>query len=80
MDVCQHFVMNWKNVFQDHQEGANESVFEDDHRTLLIKLTADKYFTLRLFTYSKRYNETVVTEGKQCDRYQLTKLILLKNQ
>ena len=76
MDVCQHFVMDSKNVFQDHQEGVNESVFEDDYRTLLIKLTADKYFTLRLFTYSKRYNETVVTEGKESNRYQHTKLIL----
>jgi hypothetical protein len=56
------------------------NVFEDDHRTLLIKLTADKYFTLRLFTYSKRYNETVVTKGKPSERYQLTKLILLRNQ
>lgn len=80
MDVCQHFVMDSKHVFDDHQEGANENVFEDDHRTLLIKFTADKYFTLRLFTYSKRYNETVVTQGKQSDRHQLTKLILFRNQ
>ncbi|CAB3983915.1 Hypothetical predicted protein [Paramuricea clavata] len=79
MEVCQHFVMDSKQLFDDHQEGANENVFEDDHRTLLIKLTADKYFTLRLFTYSKRYNETVVTEGKPSNRHKLTKLILFRN-
>ena len=80
LEVCQQFVMDSKHVFEDHQEGCNENVFEDDHRTLLIKRTADKYFTLRLFTYGKRYNETVVKQGEPSDRHQLTKLILFRNQ
>ena len=58
----------------------NESLFEDDHRVKLIKYTADKYFTLRLFTYGKRYCEKVIQNGRASDRYLLSKIILFKNQ
>jgi hypothetical protein len=58
----------------------NEIGFEDDHRVKLVKYVADKYFTLRLFTYGKRFCETVIQNGKPSDRFQLTKLILFKNQ
>ena len=60
-------------VFNDHAEGG-------DHRLMLIKATAERYFTQRLFTYCTRYNDNVVAGGKQGIRQQLTKLILLKNQ
>ena len=82
LEVCHHFIVDEsrQTLFEDHEQGMNESVFEDDHRVKLIKYTADKYFTLRLFTYGKRYCETVVQNGQPSDRYQLTKLILFKNQ
>lgn len=57
----------------------NNHATEEDHRSLLIKMTAERYFTLR-FTYSKRYNDNVVQGEKQSIRQQLTKLILFKNQ
>ena len=69
-----------QQIFEDHELGLNESVFEEDHRSALIKLVADKYFTLRIFTYAKRYQETVVTKGQPSDRHKLTKSILFKNQ
>ena len=68
-----------KKVVDDHEE-LNDNVLEGDHRSALIKLTANRYFTLRLFTYSKRYNEKVVAGGKPEIRQQLTKLILFNNQ
>ena len=59
--VCSHFVMDCNcPVFDDHEQGLNENVFKDDQKSTLIKLTADRFFTLRLFTYRKRYNDTVV--------------------
>ena len=62
--VCSHFVMDCNcPVFDDHEQGLNENVFEDDHKSTLIKFTADRFFMLRLFTYGKRYNDTVVTNG-----------------
>ena len=81
LDVCSHFIMDKRqNIFEDHELGLNESVFEEDHRSALIKLVADKYFTLRIFTYAKRYQETVVTKGQPSDRHKLTKSILFKNK
>ena len=78
MEVCHHFVVNescHSNIFGDHDPRMNEVGFDKDHRMKLIKYTADKYFTLRLFTYGKRYCQTVVVEnGKQSDRFHLTKL------
>ena len=60
LDVCSHFIIDKKqDIFEEHMLGLNESVFEEDHRSALIKLVADKYFTLRIFTYAKRYQETV---------------------
>ena len=79
--VCSHFVMDCNfPVFDDHEQGLNENVFEDDHKSTLIKLKADRFFTLRLFTYGKRYNDTVVTNGQSSSRHQLTKLILFRNE
>ena len=69
-----------RHLFEDHEEDTNERVFEDDHRTKLVKLTADRYFTIRLFTYGKHYNESVVAKGQTSERHRLTKLILFKNQ
>ena len=76
-----NFIMDTKqDIFEDHELGVNESVFEEDHRSALIKLVADKYLTLRIFTYGKRYQESVVTKGQPSDRHKLTKSILFKNQ
>ena len=83
LEVCHHFIIDKSShqiVFEDHEQGMNESLFEDDHRVKLIKYTADKYFTLRLFTYGKRYCEKVIQDGRASDRYLLSKMILFKNQ
>ena len=72
MLVSYYFTMESNEVFNDHVEG-------EDHRLMLIKATAERYFTLRLFTYCRRYNDNVVAGGKQGIRQQLTKLILFKN-
>ena len=73
MLVCYHFTMDSNHkIFNDH-------IADEDHRSMLIKATAERYFTLRLFTYSKRYNDNVTAGGKQGIRQQLTKLILFNN-
>jgi hypothetical protein len=43
-------------IFQDHEQGCEGNLFEEKHRSLLIKLTAERYFTLRLFTYGKQHH------------------------
>lgn len=81
VEVSNHFFVDKSSrstVFSDHDSGMND--MNDDHRVKLIKHTADKYFTLRLFTYGKRHCESVLQGGKPSDRHQLTKLILFKNQ
>jgi hypothetical protein len=73
-------ILSWNPAFDSHEQGVKKNVFEEDHRASLIKLTADRYLTLRLCTYCKRFNNTVVTDRKPTLRHQLTKLILFKNQ
>ena len=60
--VCNHFIMDAIHdpLFQDHELEAQDNILEENHRASLIKLTAERYFTLRLFTYGKRYNDKVV--------------------
>jgi hypothetical protein len=56
IQVCPHFSLDSTNeLFPKHEEGLNEIILKDDHRTGLIKCVADKYLTLRLFTYGKKY-------------------------
>ena len=46
--VCHHFALESTiHLFADHEDGENEMLVEDDHRTKLLKFVADKYFTLR---------------------------------
>ena len=80
MNVCRHFLLDSRKIFQDHEQGLNENLFEEDHQSTLVKLIAERYITLRLFTYGKRYNESVVKKGQPGDRHKLTKLILFKNE
>lgn len=81
LEVCHHFLLEAnKSVFTDHELGSNADLVENDHQLKLIKWTADKYFTLRLFTYGKHFSETVVQNGMPSARHQLNKLILFKNQ
>ena len=80
LSVYNHFVMDSTNqLFQDHTEEPQDNMFEENHRSSLIKLTAERYFTLRLFTYGKRYYNTVVLNGQPSVRHQLTKMILFKS-
>lgn len=72
--VCHHLLLEAsESVFEDHKG-------ENDHQLNLIKWTADKYFTLRLFTYGKHFSETVGQNGMPSSRHQLNKLILFNNQ
>ena len=82
LSVCNHFVMDSTHqIFQDHDQGSQDNSLEENHRSSLIKLTAERYFnTLRLFTYGKRYNDKVVYNGQPSVRHQLTKMTLFKNQ
>jgi hypothetical protein len=66
-------------IFQDHDQGSQDNLLEENHWSSLIKLMAERYFTLRLFTYGKRYNDKVVN-GQPSVRHQLTKMIQFKNQ
>ena len=79
--VCQHFTLeSTLPLFTDHEDGDNEAVVEDDHKTQLTKRVAEKYFTLRLFNYGKKYTREIVNKGKQSDRHRLNKLILFNNE
>ena len=81
VEVINHFfvdISSRSTVFSDHDPEVND--VNDDHRVKLIKHTADRYFTLRLFTYGKRHCESVLQAGKPSDRHQLTKRILFSGQ
>ena len=81
LNVCHHFALDTTiDLFPDHEDGANEILVEDDHKTKLVKCIADKYFTLRLFNYGKKYTKEIANEGKQSDRQRLNKLILFRGQ
>jgi len=81
IQVCQHFSLDSsEELFSNHEEGLNEMLLEDDHRTKLIKCVADKFLTLRLFTYGKKYTKEIVNQGNQSIRHKFNKLILFKNQ
>ena len=69
MEVVEHFVhdKSGKVLFQDYEKAANEFFFEEDHRIKLIKHTADKYFSMCLFTYGKLYCETYKTVEQATD-------------
>ena len=81
VNVCQHFTLeSTLPLFADHEDGDNEAIVEDDHNTQLTKRVADKYFTLRLFDYGKKYTREIVNNGKQSDRHRLNKLTLFNNE
>ena len=81
IELCNQILLNrHKSLFADHELGEREDIVEDDHQINLVKWTADKYFTLRLFTYGKHYSESVVHNGMPSDRHHLNKLILFRNQ
>ena len=66
INVSHHFAIDSTvALFTDHEDGDNEAVVEDDHRTQLTKFVADKYFTLRLYNYGKKYTREIVNDGKQ---------------
>ena len=70
IQVNKHFMLDTTTtLFSDHEEGTNECLVEDDHRATLIKITANKYLTLRLFTYGKIYERRVIHNRKQSDRH-----------
>ena len=71
MMVFNHFsVESTHKLFTDHDDGLNESMFTGDHRATLIKLIAERYIRLRLYTYGKRFSESVAGAGngptKEC--------------
>ena len=79
VNVSQHFALDsTSELFADHEDDDNEILVED-HRTILMKRVADKYFTLRLFNFGKKYVKEVVNEGKQSDRHLFNKITLFNN-
>ena len=81
VEVCCHLMLDTTiDLFVDHEDGDNEILVEDDHKMKLMKCTVDKYFTLRLFTFGKKYNKEIVNGGKQSDHHKLNKLILFNNE
>ena len=73
------FLTDSTKIFEDHEMGLNNNLFKD-HQSTLIKLIAERYFTLQLFTYGKRYNENVVKNGQPGDQHKLTKLIFFQKR
>ena len=70
LEVCHHLLLDGnKSVCGDHEFGANEDMVENDHQVKLIKWTADKYYSLRLFTYGKHYTKSVIRNGMPSDRH-----------
>lgn len=81
LQVCRYFSLDTtKKLFSDHEDGFNELLLEDDHSTQLTKFVADKYLTLRLFNFGKKFTKEIVHKGKQSVRHSLNKLILFSNQ
>ena len=77
--MCQHFTLDSSfELFKDHEDDDNEFLAED-HKTNLIKRVANKYFTLRLFNFGKKYVKEIVKEGKQSDLHLFNKITLFKN-
>ena len=81
LQVCRYFSLDTtQKLFSDHEDGFNELLLEDDHCTQLTKFVADKYLTLRLFNFGKKFTKEIVNKGKQSVRHSLNKLILFSNQ
>ena len=79
VNVVQHFMIDSTSaLFTDH-ENDDDEILVDDHRTTLLKRVADKYFTLRLFNFGKKYVKEIVNEEKQSDRLMLNKITLFNN-
>ena len=79
--VCHHFVVDSTiKLFPDHGYSDVEILVEEDHITKLTKFIADKYFTIRLFNFGKKYTQEIANDGKPSDRHRLNKLILFNNQ
>ena len=81
ISVCHHFAQeSTLELFQDHEDGENELIVEDDHKTKLTKYVANEYFSLRLFNFGKKYTREIVNKGKQSDRHRLNKITLFNNE
>ena len=79
VNVCQHCTLDSSTgLFTDHGDDDNEFL-ADDHRTNLMKRVAEKYFTLRLYNFGKKYVKEIVNDGKQSDRHLFNKITLFKN-
>ena len=71
MEVINHFWADSrasKGLFEDHPQGLNEPIFEEDHEHWLTKCIADKFLTQRLFTYGKKYCQKVIQAGQGSER------------
>ena len=61
-------------MFTNYEVDDNDAVVEDDGNTQLTTIIAEKYFTLRLFNYGKKYTREIVNYDKQSDRHKLSGL------
>ena len=51
-------------MFTNYEVDDN-AVVEDDGNTQLTTIIAEKYFTLRLFNYGKKYTREIVNKDKK---------------
>ena len=58
-------------MFTNYEVDDNDAAVEDDGNTQLTTIITEKYFTLRLFSYGKKYTREIVNKDKQSDRHKL---------
>eukprot|EP00794_Sanderia_malayensis_P014516 gene14516-16022_t len=66
--------------YEDEKHQKKNDFKCEEHERWLTKCVADRYFTLRLYTYGKDYCQRVILKGKASRRHELTKLVHFKNQ
>ena len=72
IQVRQHFSFDSSEKLFWSDKGLNEMLLGDDHRTKLINCVANKFLTLRLLTYGKKYMKDIVNLGNQSIRHTVT--------
>ena len=58
-------------MFTNYEVDDNDAVVEDDGNTQLTTIITEKYFTLRLFSYGKKYTREIVNKDKRSDGHKL---------
>ena len=67
-------------MFTNYEVDDNDAVVEERWQHTLTTIIAEKYFTLRLFNFGKKYTREIVNKHKQSDRHKLNKLTLFNTK